>query len=903
MRPHAFSGIINRIMEWKGFRIDQKGGYMKSRIKFIAIACVPVILSILVLNNCTIGPKGGSGSGSTASAMGTPKIPMGGGGSGGALSPTFQSALSDAIVFYDANKDGNNVTANNVFSWRGSSHTADFITGGFLDAGDNVKFGLPESYSAFMLAWQYYEFSGSYSTGLQAKLLDTLKYFCDYLTNCYRPPYFYFQTGSGNADHNNYWGPPEQQFPGNTYESGVTASLAGRNPPYYTYTNGGTMAASDILAQSAAALAMEALVCGSPAYSNTIISVATALYGWAKAKQGVAPYEGSFYAHSSYLDDLALAAVVLYMNTGDSTKLSDIQGYIPSGSGSLQDNWGLCWGDVYPAVFVLMSRINPNSYFTSAATYNLSNWVVLNGGQPAGSYLKMLTPYSGATYGLEFQTAASGWGDNRYATTEAFLAEVYTKQTNWPSLMIFASNQVNYVLGQNPQNFSYVVGFTGYVSSYPQHPHHGGAGGTDWSYLNSDLIAKNLLLGGMVGGMDNNGTYADTANDSQHNEVAIDYNSGLVGSIAGLTATTSAVTPSKTWQVVGSADFSPNQASGMSLIIYNGQPYVAFSDGNLGSFNPVMVMTYTGGAWQTVGSGDATPGVTAYINLGQYNGQLYLSFMDNTAYNLDGLINTGGSSVMTYTGGSWQYVGPAGFSKAPGYFQSLAFGSTGQLYSAFEDYAPDLNWYGSVMTYTGGTWQNVGNANFTPSSASFVTMIVYNDQPYICFSDLSTSPTGARASVMTYTGGMWQYVGTAGFSPGWAMEPCMAVSSTGQLYVAFDDEQNGGKLTVMTYSGGTWQYVGAGPGITASAIVKPCIAVYNDQVYVAYLDNASSGGVNSGITVITYTGGTWQNVGSADFSPPTLGSLSFAIDPANGQLYVAYSDTAYVYKACVMTYK
>lgn len=42
-----------------------------------------------------------------------------------------------------------------------------------------------------------------------------------------------------------------------------------------------------------------------------------------------------------------------------------------------------------------------------------------------------------------------------------------------------------------------------------------------------------MLLGGLVGGPDLDGTYTDERGDYVHNEVACDYNAGFQGALAG----------------------------------------------------------------------------------------------------------------------------------------------------------------------------------------------------------------------------------------------------------------------------------------------------------------------------------------------------------------------------------
>src|SRR5512138_212281 len=105
----------------------------------------------------------------------------------GLFAQNYADALSKAITFYDANKCGPNVAAGNAFSWRGACHIQDGadvgvnLTGGFHDAGDHVKFGLPQGYAASVLGWGLYEFRSVFdSQGLTSKMLSQLKYFTDY---------------------------------------------------------------------------------------------------------------------------------------------------------------------------------------------------------------------------------------------------------------------------------------------------------------------------------------------------------------------------------------------------------------------------------------------------------------------------------------------------------------------------------------------------------------------------------------------------------------------------------------------------------------------------------------------------------------------------------------------------
>ena len=160
--------------------------------------------------------------------------------------------LQYTMFFYDANMCGSDVSENNLLSWRGNCHTydsqvplqpmdeeevgtnlsADFIkqysdildpdgdglvdvSGGFHDAGDHVKFGLPEAYAASIVSWGYYEFREAYEKTGQDKHAETIcRYFSDYfMKSTFRDKNgkviaFCYQVGDGDIDHK-YWQAPE----------------------------------------------------------------------------------------------------------------------------------------------------------------------------------------------------------------------------------------------------------------------------------------------------------------------------------------------------------------------------------------------------------------------------------------------------------------------------------------------------------------------------------------------------------------------------------------------------------------------------------------------------------------------------------------------------------------------
>ena len=142
----------------------------------------------------------------------------------------YAKALQESLYFYDANMCGN-LEGTCALSWRGNCHTYDKnvtytkngktysvdASGGFHDAGDHVKFGLPQGYAASMLGMSYYQFGGAFDElGQTAHLKKITDYFCDYFRRCTvydesgKVIAFCYQVGEGNSDHS-IWSAPESQ--------------------------------------------------------------------------------------------------------------------------------------------------------------------------------------------------------------------------------------------------------------------------------------------------------------------------------------------------------------------------------------------------------------------------------------------------------------------------------------------------------------------------------------------------------------------------------------------------------------------------------------------------------------------------------------------------------------------
>ena len=424
-----------------------------------------------------------------------------------ASTDNYAKLLQYSMYFYDANMCGDQVENAGQMTWRGNCHTNDAVKGGFHDAGDHVKFGLPAGYTASTLGWGYYEFKDSYDALGQTSHLRTITdYFAQYFKDCTTlsngtVTNFVYQVGNADQDHAE-WCAPEDQ------------SDASRQ--VYQTSNG----ASDIAAEYAAALAVNYINFG----NAEDLSYAKALYEFSikynkTAEDGI----GEFYRSYDYYDDQAWAAGWLYLATKDNTYKTFLNTFMNASnqgkSGSSGCQWGvyspMSWNNVSLGSAILQGEI----------TGNASDWSKVT------TYLNQKCN-SESTYYCE-----DSWGSCRYNTAIQMAALATSKYAqSGADYTSWCKAQMSMILGNNSKNANFVVGME---SNSVKYAHHRAASG----YASNDEMTGQVgysskghtLVGALVGGpTDSNFTYQDTIQDYKCNEVALDYNAGLVGAAAGL---------------------------------------------------------------------------------------------------------------------------------------------------------------------------------------------------------------------------------------------------------------------------------------------------------------------------------------------------------------------------------
>lgn len=430
-----------------------------------------------------------------------------------AFEANYAEALQKSLYFYECQQAGPLPEWNRV-EWKADSTMTDEVLGGWYDAGDHVKFNLPMAYSASMLAWGLYQYpDGVEKCGEMTNYVNNLEFVLDYLAECDRGDEVVYQVGNGTIDHT-WWGPVEliqygMQDSGTSYDSARAILVSSDG-------------CSAVFGEMAAALAA-----GSCALKDRIdqskiddyIAHAENIFKLADSSKSNDVYNDSnasgFYRSSHFYDELFYAANWLYIATGEQSYLDKAKSYIPNldkelGSDELKYTWCQCWDDVMQGAMLLYAINTNDDFYINRVEKHVNYWT------------NTIKKVDGA---LGY---CDTWGCARYAETAGFIAAVacdtVLADKNNSDYVKFYETQMNYVLGDNADGQSFVVG---YGEKSPKNPHHRTAHGSWKNDLAIPDTNRHVLYGALVGGPNQDGSYEDDRQNYINNEVATDYNAGF----------------------------------------------------------------------------------------------------------------------------------------------------------------------------------------------------------------------------------------------------------------------------------------------------------------------------------------------------------------------------------------
>nr|QCQ73721.1 endo-(1,4)-beta-D-glucanase [Litchi chinensis] len=435
----------------------------------------------------------------------------------------YKDALTKSLIFLEAQRSGK-LPPNHRPAWRGDSALDDGklanvdLVGGYYDAGDNVKYGLPMAFTVTTLSWAaVYYHSELQAAGELENVRCAIRWGTDYfLKASYRKNRLYVQVGDPVQDHQCWMRPENMKTPRTVLQ--IDCNTPG----------------TEIAAETAAAMAASSIVFRriDRPYARRLLNKAKLLFNFANKYKGTYDGECPFYcSFSGYNDELLWAATWLYIATKRSVYLDYIKEDAISANVA-EFSWDL----KYAGAQILLSEL----FFqgdSALATYK----------NQADSYICSVLPQS--PYHQVYVSPGTALLFTAYSD---LLAKYNQKvccgdqQFDANHLMDFAKKQMDYLLGKNPKGRSYMVGFG---ANSPTQAHHRGASvpflapNADIScpmsfvhYYNKNQPNPNELTGAFVGGPDRYDNFNDQRWDSPMTEPCTYVNSQAVAVLAKLAA-------------------------------------------------------------------------------------------------------------------------------------------------------------------------------------------------------------------------------------------------------------------------------------------------------------------------------------------------------------------------------
>ncbi|KAH7843237.1 hypothetical protein Vadar_014269 [Vaccinium darrowii] len=263
----------------------------------------------------------------------------------------YGNAVAKSLLFFEAQRSGK-LPFHQRVKWRADSGLRDGflqgvdLVGGYYDAGDHVKFGLPMAFSVTMLSWGAIDFREEIVGQKQmVHTLDAIKWGTDYFIKAHpHPNILWGQVGDSESDHYCWERAEDMSTPRTAYK------LDPRNP------------GSDLAAETAAALASASLAFNrhNSSYSALLLLHSKQLFSFADTFRGL--YHDSIkcakqsYKSSGYSDELLWAAAWLFRATKDVYYLKYLADNAASMGGTVRAVKEFSWDTKYAGVQILLSK-------------------------------------------------------------------------------------------------------------------------------------------------------------------------------------------------------------------------------------------------------------------------------------------------------------------------------------------------------------------------------------------------------------------------------------------------------------------------------------------------------------------------------------------------------------------
>ncbi|KAI3847784.1 hypothetical protein MKX03_009767 [Papaver bracteatum] len=466
----------------------------------------------------------------------------------------YKDALTKSVLYFESQRSGR-LPYNQRVHWRDHSGLTDGLeqgvdlVGGYYDAGDHVKFGLPMAFTVTMLSWSVIEYGEQIAnSGEYEHVLEAIKWGTDYFIKAHTyPNVFWAEVGDGDTDHYCWQRPEDMTTSRQAYK------IDENNP------------GSDLTGETAAAMAAASIVFrkSNPHYSHLLLHHAQQLFEFGDKYRGaydrsVEVVKSYYPSVSSYKDELLWGALWLYKATDNMNYFK----YIINNSHEFGGTgWAITefsWDVKYAGIQILASKLLMDGNHEDRHTLNILE-------QYRSKAEHYLCSCLGRNNDSNVELTPGGllfirkWNNMQYVSTSTFLLTVYSdylknanqklncngEMVKHQDLFTFAKSQVDYILGSNPMGMSYLVGFG---HRYPKRVHHRGASivaykrskgfigctqGYDYWYSRNEPN-PNEVIGALVGGPDSHDNFSDHRGNYMQTEACTYNTAPLVGIFAKL---------------------------------------------------------------------------------------------------------------------------------------------------------------------------------------------------------------------------------------------------------------------------------------------------------------------------------------------------------------------------------
>ncbi len=456
------------------------------------------------------------------------------------------------VATHEANDVSNQIQFDRSKFVKGKSFLKDAdgdydLTGGWVDCGDFVLFGQTFFYSAYMLVLGYNAFPEGYPDfysedyhgyidsddytweGKQGvpdgipDILNEVKYATDFILKAVRDNRtFYYQKGDGDVDH--------KIWCTSTVKSALPVNMGGESdgPRMILKATGNATAMASQAASALAAMA-RAYAKYDADYAAACTEKAKVACEFVENTQKGTTRATYYPVEDRYIHDMVSMYVELYKTTKDPEYLRKAEENCSwmNNRKEYNYNYSLCYDHREDLAAYNMASLGEESVYGEKALNVLKFYADTMYIPNSGYFLNKLP---GKSWGNE------PWGVLRFPGNQAFVRALYDKLTGEEKVSPYISATVDYMLGRNGQNFSYVVGFG---DKFPAYSHHRNLYRTDINDVEKEQaklprVDKNYKfaqLGYLVGGSREDGKYTDDINNYSGTEGGIDYNAGLVGAL------------------------------------------------------------------------------------------------------------------------------------------------------------------------------------------------------------------------------------------------------------------------------------------------------------------------------------------------------------------------------------